>query len=286
MFEANATMAVYRPEVIRRRPSNMLVARAAQRPQDTHEVSHRFRPRRYPRRKQIRHRRGDVGAAGPLLARRAGRGHFGRCVSAVRSAVRRQSARRAADLSRLSLLPTCGTRFYRYDGGWKLLYAEDFSPEQKQKIIAALNQAVNESGYQGGQDVGRGDRRPRKPDHVLGLRSASAVRREESLGSRFFQAQEDQRASSIRCCRISRSTSAVRPRSTSPSPASTKPTASASCATSSTMPIEQMLYVGDALFPGGNDYPVRSTGATCIQVRDPNESKRVIETVIACLSGP
>ena len=49
------------------------------------------------------------------------------------------------------------------------------------------------------------------------------------------------------------------------------------------VPIDEMIYVGDALFPGGNDYPARSTGADCIQVRDPNESKRVIEAVIACL---
>jgi hypothetical protein len=48
--------------------------------------------------------------------------------------------------------------------------------------------------------------------------------------------------------------------------------------------IADMLYVGDALFPGGNDYPARETGATCIQVRDPDETKRVIEAVTACLS--
>jgi phosphomannomutase len=48
--------------------------------------------------------------------------------------------------------------------------------------------------------------------------------------------------------------------------------------------IAEMLYVGDALFPGGNDYPARETGAVCIQVRDPNETKRVIEVVSACLA--
>jgi len=47
--------------------------------------------------------------------------------------------------------------------------------------------------------------------------------------------------------------------------------------------IAEMLYVGDALFPGGNDYPARTTGATCIQVRDPNETKRVIEAIIGCM---
>jgi phosphomannomutase len=46
----------------------------------------------------------------------------------------------------------------------------------------------------------------------------------------------------------------------------------------------EMIYVGDALFPGGNDEPAKETGAVCIQVKDPHESKRVIESVIACLS--
>jgi hypothetical protein len=45
----------------------------------------------------------------------------------------------------------------------------------------------------------------------------------------------------------------------------------------------EMLFFGDALFPGGNDNPVRSTGTDCVQVRDPEETKRVIETVIDCL---
>jgi len=51
------------------------------------------------------------------------------------------------------------------------------------------------------------------------------------------------------------------------------------------IPIAEMIYVGDALFPGGNDYPARETGAVCIQVRDPNETKRVIEAINACLSA-
>ena len=49
--------------------------------------------------------------------------------------------------------------------------------------------------------------------------------------------------------------------------------------------IPDMIYVGDALFPGGNDYPAKDAGVLCIQVRDPEESKRVIETIVACLAG-
>ena len=47
--------------------------------------------------------------------------------------------------------------------------------------------------------------------------------------------------------------------------------------------IEEMIFVGDALFPGGNDYPAKKAGVTSIQVRDANETKRVIEAIIACL---
>ncbi len=33
-------------------------------------------------------------------------------------------------LKNLSILPTCGTQFYKYDKGWQKLYAEDFTREQ------------------------------------------------------------------------------------------------------------------------------------------------------------
>ena len=47
--------------------------------------------------------------------------------------------------------------------------------------------------------------------------------------------------------------------------------------------IDDMIFVGDALFPGGNDYPAKQAGVVSIEVRDPHETKRVIEAMIACL---
>jgi len=49
-------------------------------------------------------------------------------------------------LKNLSLLPTCGTQFYRFEGAWKKLYSEDFSAAEKKTIIAALNRAVDQAG--------------------------------------------------------------------------------------------------------------------------------------------
>ena len=36
-------------------------------------------------------------------------------------------------LKNLSLLPTCGTKFYKYNSRWELLYSEDFTGEEKRK---------------------------------------------------------------------------------------------------------------------------------------------------------
>ena len=35
--------------------------------------------------------------------------------------------------------------------------------------------------------------------------------------------------------------------------------------------IQEMIFVGDALFPGGNDFPAKEAGVLSIQVRDPGE---------------
>src|SRR5271156_5911819 len=48
----------------------------------------------------------------------------------------------------LALLPANGTRSLPYANGWHKLYSEDLSEAQKQKSIAALNEAVASSGYQ------------------------------------------------------------------------------------------------------------------------------------------
>jgi phosphomannomutase len=49
--------------------------------------------------------------------------------------------------------------------------------------------------------------------------------------------------------------------------------------------IRDMIFVGDALFPGGNDYPAKQAGVLSIEVRDPHETGRVIEAIIACLES-
>lgn len=49
--------------------------------------------------------------------------------------------------------------------------------------------------------------------------------------------------------------------------------------------ISEMIFVGDALFPGGNDHPAKEAGVVSIEVKDPHEMKRGIEAIIACLDS-
>jgi phosphomannomutase len=44
-----------------------------------------------------------------------------------------------------------------------------------------------------------------------------------------------------------------------------------------------MIFIGDALFPGGNDYPAKEAGVVSIEVSGPGETELVIETLVACL---
>ena len=49
--------------------------------------------------------------------------------------------------------------------------------------------------------------------------------------------------------------------------------------------IDEMIFIGDAIFPEGNDYPPKEAGVASIMIKNPEGSKRVIEAIIACLSS-
>jgi len=52
-------------------------------------------------------------------------------------------------LEALHLMPTCGTRYYNYnvvEANWRLVYTEDFTKNEKDKIIDALNKALDKTG--------------------------------------------------------------------------------------------------------------------------------------------
>lgn len=185
-------------------------------------------------------------------------------------------------LERFLLLPTCGTQFYRFENGaWVKLYAEVFSPAEKQKIVAALNRAIDESGFRAQRTWGAEveDRESQITYSALGQQAPLDAKRvwdPDFAKRKAIKSILDPLLPDF-AVNLGGSTSIDITK-----PGIDKAYGIRKLRDILGIPIERMLYVGDALFPGGNDYPARSTGVTCIQVRDPDETKRVIETIVAC----
>ena len=185
-------------------------------------------------------------------------------------------------LKDLSILPTCGTKFYRYDGAWQELYSEDFSVDEKERIISALNKALDQSGFRAEKHWG--DLIEDRGSQI----TFSALGQEAPLEEKKKWDPDFKKREKIKeilkplipefSIQLGGSTSIDVTR-----PGIDKAYGVKKLHETLGIAIRDMIFVGDALFPGGNDYPAKQAGVVSIEVRDPHETKRVIEAIIACL---
>jgi phosphomannomutase len=190
--------------------------------------------------------------------------------------------RQDEQLKNLSLLPTCGTKFYQYSGVWNKIYSEDFTAEEKKKISEALTQALATAALKIDKVWGEAieDRGSQITFSALGQQAP--IQEKKKWDPDFTKREKIQELLGALIPQFS-----VRLGGTT-SVDITKPGIDKAYGIrklKDTLGIEinEMIFVGDALFPGGNDYPVKEVGVVSIRVRDPNESKRVIEAILACL---
>ena len=52
-----------------------------------------------------------------------------------------------ADRTKLWLMPTTGTKLYRFDDAWRAVYAELFEEDEKQKILKAFDESLEATGF-------------------------------------------------------------------------------------------------------------------------------------------
>lgn len=184
----------------------------------------------------------------------------------------------------LSILPTCGTKFYNYKHGWKQLYAENFTDDEKTQIITALNDAIKQSKTKVTKTWGEQieDRGSQITYSALGQKAP--LDEKKGWDPKFVKRKK------IKTILDKKLTSFSVQMGGATSIDITKPGIDKAYGIRKLksvlgIKISEMLFIGDALFEGGNDYPASTTGADCIQVRDPDETKRIIESIIACLGG-
>ncbi len=188
-----------------------------------------------------------------------------------------------ADLFRLWLMPTTGTKLYTHrDGNWQALYAELFGQEKKHHILEAFDAALDATGFVPEEVWGERieDRGSQITFSALGQQAP--IRAKEIWDPDFAKRKVIQADLRTRLPGLSinmgGATSIDITREGVDKGYGVKKLAEASG-----FPLEAMIFVGDAIFPGGNDYPAKQIGLDTIQVRDPEETLAVIAALVACL---
>ncbi|HET6275681.1 MAG TPA: HAD-IIB family hydrolase [Candidatus Cybelea sp.] len=187
------------------------------------------------------------------------------------------------NLANLSILPTSGTKFFTYDGTWRALYAENLTDDEKRRIEKALEQAVAQTGFQPKETWGERieDRGTQITYSALGQEAPLEAKEKwdpDFTKRKAIQAILEKTLSDF-SVRLGGTTSIDVTR-----PGIDKAYGIRKLRDVLGIPIAEMLFIGDAIFPGGNDYAALEAGTETISVRSPDDTKRVIQAIIACES--
>jgi phosphomannomutase len=185
-------------------------------------------------------------------------------------------------LANLSILPTCGTKFFRYAGDWKKMYSEDLTADEKEKIVSSLEKALEVAGFKVERVWGETieDRGSQITYSALGQQ---APLEEKNKWDPDFAKRKQIKAILDTLIpefsvRMGGATSIDVTKS-----GIDKAYGIRKLRDLLGISLKEMIFIGDALFVGGNDYPAKEAGVVSIPVQGPNETKPVTEAIIACL---
>ncbi len=193
-------------------------------------------------------------------------------------------------LSKLHLMPTSGTRYYTYDksqNDWALQYAEDFTAEQKQQIIKALQEGMEESGYKVEKTYGETieDRDSQITLSILGQEIVAELGEE---GVRIKEAWDPDSTKKMKIrdivapkipdfnVRAAGATSIDVTR-----PGIDKAYGMNKLMEATGLSKEDILFMGDKIVPGGNDYAVEQMGIDCVSVREWQDTAVALRAILA-----
>lgn len=185
-------------------------------------------------------------------------------------------------LTALHIMPTCGTRYLRFEVGtnaWEQVYAEDLTADQKAKIVAALDKGADTLGYRpkklwGAQIEDRGSQV-----------TFSALGQEAPVASKDAWDPDGSRKLKLRDyvakvipefeVRVGGSTSID----------VTKPGIDKAYGIKKLIELlgvtkKDVLFIGDRLAEGGNDYPVKAMGVDSLAVSRWQDTALVIQAIL------
>lgn len=189
-----------------------------------------------------------------------------------------------ANLANLFIQPTTGTKLYRWDGDWKPVYAELFGVEEKRKVEQALDDAMKAEGLDKGETWG-----DRIEDRGSQITFSGLGQQAPLIAKNNWDADRSKREALQKRLRVALPDLSINIGG-STSIDITRQGVDKQYGLKKLLPVagvdaNDVLFVGDAIYPGGNDYPAKEMGLDTIKVDEIEQTRLVISTIATVLKG-
>lgn len=189
-------------------------------------------------------------------------------------------------LTDLHLMPTCGTRYLRWqEGDWELIYAHDLTEEEKSAAITAITDAAKDLGYWGEESDTFGERIEDRGSQI----TYSALGQEAPVALKKAWDPDGSKRELLRAAISAQIPQLeVRAGGSTSIDVTTKGVDKAygmrKLAEILDVAPEEILFIGDRLEPGGNDYPVVAVGVQTHAVSGPAETLTYVQELLPRLA--
>jgi len=194
-----------------------------------------------------------------------------------------------ARLERLHLMPTCGTCYYTYNvskAAWEKVYSEDLTAAEKAKIRQVMTEVVHKLGYEEKETYGEilEDRGSLMAWSALGQDIIT------ELGEEGLKRKESWDPDNAKKARIRDAAADLLPdlevRAGGLTTIDiTKPGIDKAYGMKKLMEMlkigkDEIFFIGDRIYEGGNDYPVKAMGIDTLQIDSWEQTASAIEAII------
>ena len=186
----------------------------------------------------------------------------------------------ASRLDHLHIMPTCGTRYYVWrNGAWHRIYSEDLTEDEKSRIISVLTEGAKDLGLWEQNPWGEiiEDRGSQITYSALGQKAPSDAKREwdrDGAKKRKLRDYAAERLPDLEV-RVGGTTSVDVTRK-----GIDKAYGIDRLIGRLDISPDQLLFIGDRLREGGNDYPVRALGVRWVEVTRWQDTARYVQDLL------
>lgn len=185
------------------------------------------------------------------------------------------------ELHKLHLMPTCGTRYFRFaHGEWEQVYAEELDSEGRKRIAQVLTEGAKELGLW--EEKTWGDIIEDRGTQI----TFSALGQEAPVDAKHAWDADGAKKAALRDYVAPRLPEfEVRTGGTTSVDITKKGIDKAygmqKLQETLSVTKDEILFIGDALQEGGNDYPVKAAGIDSIAVKNEKDTAKLIAEIIS-----